>query len=512
MNTNGFSRREEAVIGLLFEGKSNKMIAAALGISSSTVEYHLTRIYAKLGVSSRSEAVIRLAQLGKTPGFGTGGETSIQVIPREDDSGESPVARFENHANNKSELNPPVQAIPAMPAKTNRLPGKYRLPIIVGIITVMVALAVLFLLVVMSGVKVKVRQGFYLPTTLAGHTLTRLLDGRVLIVGGNRNSDEFLASAEIFDPYVNLILAAHPLHTQRSGHSATLLLDGRVLVVGGYNLTRQWLADAEVYNPATDSWTVIPPNHSHGVSHTATLLGDGRVLVVGGCIGSSLCTNSVEIFDPQVDSWNDAMSLQTDRASHVAQLLADGRVLVAGGDSADRSKLLDGDATIYDPQKDTWSATEPMITPRSQAKSVLLSDGSVLVTGGIMLGDPQNQEILAGTEIYDPISNTWKSAANLTEARYDFVISTLSKGRVVVAGGARDYDSYWEADSFVQDIELYDPRKDRWQVVGQLEHPTAAAAAALLSDGRLWVTGGQSGHTKFRSDTWLIQLVELFPG
>ena len=512
MNTHGFSKREEAVIGLLIEGKSNKMIAAALGISSSTVEYHLTRIYSKLGVSSRSEAFIRLSQLGKSPGFSGGDETAKDMSARNGDSGESPVVTIGNHANNKPRLISPTESIPTMTAKTKRLSGKYRRPIIAGIITVGIAVALLFLLPLMTSLRVEVKQGFYLPTTLAGHTLARMSDGRVLIVGGNRNADEFLASVEIFDPVQNLILAAHPLHIERSGHSVTLLLDGRVLVVGGYNPTRQWLADAEVYDPVNDSWTVIPPIHSHGVSHSATLLGDGRVLVVGGCIGSGLCTNSVEIFDPQTNSWNDAMSLKSDRASHVAQLLNDGRVLVAGGDSADRSKLLDGDATIYDPQTDAWSATGPMITPRSQSKSVLLSDGSVLMTGGIMLGDPQNLEILNSSEIYSPISNTWKPAANLTEARYDFVISPISKGRVIVVGGVRDYDRYWTTDSFVQEIELYDPGKDSWQVVGQLEHPAVSAAAALLSDGRLWVTGGQSGHTTYRSETWLIRVVSHIPG
>jgi N-acetylneuraminic acid mutarotase len=234
-------------------------------------------------------------------------------------------------------------------------------------------------------------------------------------------------------------------------------------------------------------------------------MSDGRVLVVGGCIGSGVCTNQVDIFNPKTNSWMDGMPLQTDRASQIAQLLDDGRVLVAGGDSADRSILLDGNATIYNPRTNAWSATGPMVTPRSQAKSVLLPNGNVLVTGGILLGDPENRTILASTEIYNPASNSWKSAGNLIEARYDFVMSLLSDGHVVVMGGARDYNSFWNTNSFVNEIELYDPKTYRWQVVGQLDHPTVGAAAALLSDGRLWVTGGQSGQTIYWSDTWLIR-------
>jgi DNA-binding CsgD family transcriptional regulator len=62
-----FSEREKEVIELLKQGKSNKLIALALDITESTVESHLTKIYAKLGVSSRVEAILRLGEQGKTP-------------------------------------------------------------------------------------------------------------------------------------------------------------------------------------------------------------------------------------------------------------------------------------------------------------------------------------------------------------------------------------------------------------------------------------------------------------
>lgn len=54
------SNREQEVVALLLEGKSNKLIASSLGISQSTVEFHLKRIYAKLQVSSRMELALKL--------------------------------------------------------------------------------------------------------------------------------------------------------------------------------------------------------------------------------------------------------------------------------------------------------------------------------------------------------------------------------------------------------------------------------------------------------------------
>ncbi len=54
------SKRESEVVGLLLQGKSNKMIAAALGIAERTVEFHLKNIYVKCEVSSRVELILKL--------------------------------------------------------------------------------------------------------------------------------------------------------------------------------------------------------------------------------------------------------------------------------------------------------------------------------------------------------------------------------------------------------------------------------------------------------------------
>jgi len=56
--------REMEVIQLMAQGLANKQIALSLGISEHTVKFHLSSLYTKLGISSRTEAVKRGIELG----------------------------------------------------------------------------------------------------------------------------------------------------------------------------------------------------------------------------------------------------------------------------------------------------------------------------------------------------------------------------------------------------------------------------------------------------------------
>lgn len=56
--------REMDVLRAAARGLGNKQIAVELGMSARTVQTHLTRVFAKLGVSSRTEAVLHAVQQG----------------------------------------------------------------------------------------------------------------------------------------------------------------------------------------------------------------------------------------------------------------------------------------------------------------------------------------------------------------------------------------------------------------------------------------------------------------
>jgi ATP/maltotriose-dependent transcriptional regulator MalT len=59
------SAREREVLELVVQGLRNREVGSRLFISEVTVKAHLRRIYAKLGVKSRTEAVIAAAELSR---------------------------------------------------------------------------------------------------------------------------------------------------------------------------------------------------------------------------------------------------------------------------------------------------------------------------------------------------------------------------------------------------------------------------------------------------------------
>ena len=71
----GLSRREREILEALCQGYSNQDIASRLSLSVETVRWHLKKIYEKLHVTSRTEAMAKFMSSSKTaPSGGTSPE------------------------------------------------------------------------------------------------------------------------------------------------------------------------------------------------------------------------------------------------------------------------------------------------------------------------------------------------------------------------------------------------------------------------------------------------------
>ena len=71
----GLTPRQTEVLGLLLQGKPNKLIARDLNLSVETVKDHVAAVLRTLGVSSRTQAVLAVSQMsasgGRQPWHGT---------------------------------------------------------------------------------------------------------------------------------------------------------------------------------------------------------------------------------------------------------------------------------------------------------------------------------------------------------------------------------------------------------------------------------------------------------
>lgn len=66
LNVHGvnLTEREVEILGLIVKGKKNKDIAKALGVTESTVKWHITTILTKLGAQDRTQAATIAIQRG----------------------------------------------------------------------------------------------------------------------------------------------------------------------------------------------------------------------------------------------------------------------------------------------------------------------------------------------------------------------------------------------------------------------------------------------------------------
>src|SRR5881296_3134717 len=273
------------------------------------------------------------------------------------------------------------------------------------------------------------------------------------------------------------------LNQPRAEHTATLLASGTVLIAGGRDAADQPLASAEIYDPATGGYTLLAsPLPAPVWGHTATRLGDGTVLIAGGTGDGGLPVAAAQLFDPATDTFTALDPMSTPRARHTATLLRDGRVLMVGG--TDGSKPL-ASLEVYDPTTRTFSrASSALVLARQDHTATLLPDGRVLVAGG-----SNTSGALNFAELYDPTAGTVSPAGPLNVPRTLASAALLLDGTVLVAGGqtttSEDLDS----------AEIYDAATNTF---AWLPAPMGTARSGhlgvqLLHNGKVLISGGTSG-------------------
>ncbi|MBI3648499.1 MAG: response regulator transcription factor [Actinobacteria bacterium] len=77
------TQRENDILALLAEGRSNRDIAQCLFLSEKTVKAHLAAIFRKLGVTNRTQAAMAAVQMGIGPYPGSNGHGPLSRVEEE---------------------------------------------------------------------------------------------------------------------------------------------------------------------------------------------------------------------------------------------------------------------------------------------------------------------------------------------------------------------------------------------------------------------------------------------
>jgi N-acetylneuraminic acid mutarotase len=289
-----------------------------------------------------------------------------------------------------------------------------------------------------------------------------------------------------------------------------VLPNGKVLVAGGSGPSDPATGNvpiyntAELYDPATGTWSPTGSLNTAREGATAVLLDSGKVLIAGGVVAWNSQTglkgfaNISEIYDPATGTFTNSGYMTKGRDSAKGVLLSDGTVLVAGG--LETSPGPTSSAETYDPATGLWQETGRMqMTRQGSATLTALPNGSAISVGGFYYGLGGGTTI---TEVYNPTTRSWSTTGSLSSARWSHWAVGLPNGKVVVAGGA--YGTGTTGCCFsVPNSETYDPATATWRL-STTGSSVISAAAVALADGRILDTGGSPATNQPNRQTSVI--------
>jgi hypothetical protein len=257
--------------------------------------------------------------------------------------------------------------------------------------------------------------------------------------------------------------------------SVTATTHGKLLIVGGELV--------EVWDPTTGGHALSAPQTPR-FRHSATALDDGRVVLIGGLRAASrgedpLATHA-ELWDGE--AFREAGAMIHPRFLHVATRLRDGRIFITGGVADERCVAT---TELFDPSSETFTSAAPLRTARAGHTVTCLPDGRVLVVGGHTNDGSGGYTQLASTEIFDPDSGTWRDGPPLLDPREDHAAALLSDGAVLVVG-----NQLWaEPLAFA---EILDPGAERWRRLFPDEPTPAQPGCAVVADDRVLIASGSA--------------------
>jgi DNA-binding CsgD family transcriptional regulator len=317
MDTNLLSDREKEVLQLVGQGKSNKEIALALFISVNTVKVHVSNIFQKLDVSSRTEATLFAIENGLI----------LQPKSFEPSVLGSEFPSLETNEDFKQKVSPRLLAL------------------------ILIAAIVLIGMVSFIFIRMSRSNETNLVNELTDNRWVRLdnlpipvsqaaaitYDSRIYLIGGN-SSGQVVSTVYAFDIPINTWSRLADKPTPVSDGNAAALGE-LIYLPGGITDTGQQTSRVEVFNPRSNSWSEVKPL-PQPLSNFAIEVLDGKLYIFGG-INQEGIQDRVYSYDPTSDEWTEEEKLSHQRA-YFDSTEWGGRIFLVGGfDGEEDLKLVE---------------------------------------------------------------------------------------------------------------------------------------------------------------------------
>ena len=288
MDANVLSDREIEVLRLVGQGKSNKEIAMDLDISVNTVKVHVSNIYQKIGVSSRTEATLFAIENGVVN----------PALPQDD----RPI--------------PSEGLTDVRTTDTVKHLGRNTI-LLLALLGASIVAIVLFLVIrhnttdtsnssLMVNFSAKDRWVAYNPLPSPRSDIAAVTyESQIFTIGGNLN-DGVSGSTEVFSQTENVWTSLEDKPTPVSGATA-ILIGERIFVPGGKTADGKVTDNLEVFDPRHSVWEE-KANLPIGLSNYGLAAFEGKLYLFGGWAGSQP-SDSVYYYDPDQDAWSEISKL-----------------------------------------------------------------------------------------------------------------------------------------------------------------------------------------------------------
>jgi N-acetylneuraminic acid mutarotase len=361
---------------------------------------------------------------------------------------------------------------------------------------------------VMGGMVYKVVKGFKYAKAFAGWMLDKYDDGRYSVLCYDPEKDSWKYLAPVPGAVIDFGIHVHDQVEDKWVY-----------------FTNQYVEELPgaifMSDPATKTWKTIftlPGTEGRYRLYNYTLGRNGEYLSIVGSssgmiywLGGLRNKDLVLSFDILNNEWSKVTrnpykptrietvyetlipNMQEGRSGHRAVSTSGDKIFVMGG-YCNWCKMgiehyVSDTLECYDPKIGKWEYKKPMFTKRMQFAAVTGRDGKIYLFGGAAgYVLEEKTPILDSTEVYDPKTDIWAYKKPIPAPRYSHAAALASDGRIYIIGGSETLHG-----PPLKTVWIYDPKNDEWQRGPDMAVPRAELAAVATVDGKIYAIGGTDG-------------------